>query len=51
MLCVETERFEIGRHQVSQLTLYAGLVTGVGVVLDIVAAGEHGRPVRVEPVR
>jgi hypothetical protein len=39
---VETERFEIGAHQVSQLTLYAGLLTGVGVVLDIVAVGEHG---------
>jgi hypothetical protein len=39
---VETERFDIDRHQVSQLTLYAGLVTGVGVLLDIAAAGSHG---------
>jgi hypothetical protein len=44
MLCVETEKFEIGRHQVSQLTLYAGLLTCAGIVLDIVAAGEHGHP-------
>jgi hypothetical protein len=42
MLCVETERFEIERHQVAQLTLYAGLLTGVGVLLDIVAVGAHG---------
>lgn len=42
MPCVETERFEIGRHQVSQLTLYAGLLTGAGVLLDIVAVGAHG---------
>ena len=42
MLCVETERLEIGRHQVTQLTRYGGLVTGAGVVLDIAALAEHG---------
>lgn len=42
MLCVETERLEIERHQVAQLTLYAGVLTGVGVLLDIMAAGEDG---------
>lgn len=47
MLRVETERFEIGRQQVSQLTLYAGLLTVVGVLLDIVLAGEHGHGPRI----
>src|ERR1700756_4394947 len=42
MRCVEAERFEVGRHQVAQLTLYAGLLAGAGVLLDIVAAAGHG---------
>jgi hypothetical protein len=42
MLRVETERFEIDGHQMAQMTLYAGLLIAVGVVLDIVAVGMHG---------
>jgi hypothetical protein len=48
MLCVETERFEVERDQLAHLTLFAWLVVGGGVVLDIVAVGAHGhvpRPV------
>ena len=39
---MEAERFEVGRHQVAQLTLYAGLLAGAGVLLDIAAAAGHG---------
>jgi Bacterial PH domain len=42
MLLVETERLEIGNHQVVQLTLYAGVLTGVGVLLDILALSMPG---------
>ena len=42
MLCVETERFEIGNHQAAQLTLYAGLLAAAGVLLDIVAVAARG---------
>ena len=42
MLCVETERFEIERDQLAHLTLFAWVVLGVGVLLDIVMVGAHG---------
>ena len=43
MIAVQTERFEIPRRQFKQLFIFAGVLAGVGVVLDLLALVVFGK--------
>jgi NhaP-type Na+/H+ or K+/H+ antiporter len=42
-IAVQTERFEIPRRQFKQLFIFAGVLAGVGVVLDLLALVVFGK--------